>query len=122
MHGSLGQPLASLGIVCRGEPAFEGDSLFAVKSLKVLTAGRLLEARQRLRNPVDRRFVAALCLPYQWAPPIARICQIIGDQWDREETGLNYAFDRPPPSHKLLDGFLLGSNHWFRALWSLLKM
>jgi hypothetical protein len=60
--------------------------------------------------------------PYQWAPAIARICQIIADQWDREEAGLNYAFDRPPPNHNLLDGFLLGSNQWFRALYGLLKL
>jgi hypothetical protein len=58
--------------------------------------------------------------PYEYAPPIARICQIIADQWDREETGLNYALDSLPPSHDLLRDFAVGSVQWFRALCSLL--
>jgi hypothetical protein len=60
--------------------------------------------------------------PYDWAPPIARLGQIIADQWDREETGLNYALASLPPNHELLGGFLLGSNQWFRALYSLLTL
>lgn len=60
--------------------------------------------------------------PYGWAPPIARICQIIGDQWGCEETRLNYALASLPPNHELLKGFPLGSNHWFRALYSLLTL
>tara|TARA_R100001126_G_C4782880_1_gene127983 strand:+ start:46 stop:327 length:282 start_codon:yes stop_codon:yes gene_type:complete len=58
--------------------------------------------------------------PYEYAPPIARICQIIADQWDREENGLNYALDSLPPSHDLLRDFAVGSVQWFRALCSLL--
>lgn len=58
--------------------------------------------------------------PYEYAPPIARICQIIADQWDREVTGLNYALDSLPPSHDLLRDFAVGSVQWFRALYSLL--
>lgn len=61
-------------------------------------------------------------VPYEWAPPIVRICQIIADQWDREETGLNYALASLPPNHELLEGFALGSSHWFRALYGLLKL
>lgn len=60
--------------------------------------------------------------PYEYAPPIARICQIIADQWDREEAGLNYALADLPPSHDLLQDFAIGSVHWFRALYSLLKL
>ena len=47
--------------------------------------------------------------PYEFAPPIARICQIIADQWDREESGLNYVLASLPPNHKLLGNFVLGS-------------
>lgn len=60
--------------------------------------------------------------PYEYAPPIARICEIISDQWDREETGLNYAFACLPPTHPLLADFPLGSTHWFRALNALLRI
>jgi hypothetical protein len=59
--------------------------------------------------------------PYQWAPAIARICKIICDQFDRDDSGLNYAMDQLPPNHRFLNGFLLGSNQWFRALYTLLK-
>ena len=34
--------------------------------------------------------------PYLWAPPIAWICEIISDQMDREEAGLNYVVKRWP--------------------------
>lgn len=60
--------------------------------------------------------------PYEYAPPIARICQIIADQWDREDAGLNYAFATHPPSHDLLCDFTVGSTHWFRALHTLLTL
>ena len=60
------------------------------------------------------------CEPYEDAPPIARICQIIADQWDREQTGLNYALASLPPSHDLLSDFAVGSARWFRALHILL--
>lgn len=60
--------------------------------------------------------------PYEDAPPIARICQIISDQWDREEAGLNYAFATLPPSHALLQDFDVGSPQWFRALYGLLTL
>lgn len=60
--------------------------------------------------------------PYEWAPPIARICQIISDQVDRDTAGLNYVLGRLPPNHDLLKDFPLGSNHWFRALNALLKV
>lgn len=60
--------------------------------------------------------------PYEWSPPIARICQIISDQVDREAAGPNYALGRLPPSHELLKDFPLGSNHWFRALHVLLTI
>ncbi|MCW3848173.1 hypothetical protein OF829_13080 [Sphingomonas sp. LB-2] len=60
--------------------------------------------------------------PYEWAPPIARICQTISDQYDREESGLNYVMAQLPPNHDLLEEFDLGSNQWFRALYSLLKL
>ena len=60
--------------------------------------------------------------PYEYAPPIARICEIITDQWDREEAGLNYALASLPPSHGLLSDFAIGSTHWFRALYSLLTL
>jgi hypothetical protein len=60
--------------------------------------------------------------PYEYASPIARICQIIADQWDREEAGLNYALATLPPSHDLLQDFPIGSVHWFRALYSFLKL
>lgn len=60
--------------------------------------------------------------PYEWAPPIARICQTIADQLDREAIGLNYAMGCLPPSHELLNDFSLGSNQWFRALYDLLTV
>lgn len=60
--------------------------------------------------------------PYEWAPPIARICQIIADQVDREAVGLNYVMASLPPNHELLKGFSLGSNQWFRALHTLLTL
>lgn len=60
--------------------------------------------------------------PYEYAPPIARICQIIADQWDREQVGLNFAFASLPPSHDLLRDFAVGSVHWFRALYNLLTL
>jgi hypothetical protein len=60
--------------------------------------------------------------PYEYAPTIARICQIISDQWDREDAGLNYAVSELPPSHDLLEDFTVGSPHWFRALYLLLKV
>lgn len=60
--------------------------------------------------------------PYAYAPSFARICQIISDQWDREEIGLNYALASLPPTHPLLADFPLGSTHWFRALYVLLKV
>lgn len=60
--------------------------------------------------------------PYQWAPPIARICQTIADQFDRDEAGPNYVLGSLPPTHELLRDFPLGSNHWFRALYSLLRL
>ena len=60
--------------------------------------------------------------PYEYAPPIARICQIIADQWDREEAGLNFALASLPPSHDLLQDFAVGSVQWFRALYSLLTL
>lgn len=59
--------------------------------------------------------------PYEWAPPIARLSQIIADQIDREKSGLNYLITALPPNHALLSGFSLGSNHWFRALHILLS-
>ena len=60
--------------------------------------------------------------PYEFAPPIARICQIIADQWDREESGLNYVLASLPPNHKLLGNFVLGSYQWFCALDCLLTL
>ncbi len=60
--------------------------------------------------------------PYEYAPTIARICQIIADQWDREEDDLIYALAAIPPSHELLHDFPTGSVHWFRALHSLLTL
>lgn len=60
--------------------------------------------------------------PYEWAPPIARISQTIADQLDRDEVGLNYAIDRLPPNHELLDDFSHGSNQWFRALHDTLNL
>lgn len=60
--------------------------------------------------------------PYQFALPIARICQIIADQWDRDDVGLNYALATLPPSHDLLRDFAVGSVQWFRALHSLLTL
>lgn len=60
--------------------------------------------------------------PYEWAPPLARICLIISDQVDREEAGLNYVLGGLPPTHALLADFELGSHRWFRALYSLLKL
>lgn len=60
--------------------------------------------------------------PYEYAPPIARICQIITDQWDRDEAGLNYGLASLPPSHELLRDFSIGSTQWFRALYSLLTL
>lgn len=53
---------------------------------------------------------------------LARICQIISDQIDYDDSGPNYAFDVLPPDHELLDDFPTGSYHWFRALISLLKL
>lgn len=55
------------------------------------------------------------------ARSIARICQTICDQVDRDEHGLNYAMDGLPPNHTLIADFALGSNQWFRALWSMLS-
>lgn len=60
--------------------------------------------------------------PYRWAPPIARICQIISEQWDPEQAGLNYALASLPPNSELLGGFTLGCDQWFRALYSLLTL
>ena len=60
--------------------------------------------------------------PYDYAPSIARICQIISDQHDREASGPNHALASLPPTHPLLADFPLGSNHWFRALYALLKI
>jgi hypothetical protein len=60
--------------------------------------------------------------PYQDAPPIARLCQIVANQWDREEAGLNYALATLPTSHDLLRDFAVGSVDWFRALHSLLTL
>ncbi|WP_339710635.1 hypothetical protein [uncultured Sphingosinicella sp.] len=60
--------------------------------------------------------------PYQYAPAIARICNIIAGQWDIEESGLNYALASLPPSHKLLRDFAVGSNQWFLALYRLLTL
>lgn len=58
----------------------------------------------------------------EYAPAIARICQTISDQSDREERGLNYEIDHLPPNHSLLADFTLGSNQWFRALHSMLTL
>jgi hypothetical protein len=60
--------------------------------------------------------------PYEFAPPIARICKIIADQCDRDDAGLNYAFATLPPTHDLLRDFTVGSAHWFRALHTLLTL
>lgn len=60
--------------------------------------------------------------PYQWAPPIARICATIADQFDRDTAGTNYVFDALPPTHELLTDFVLGSNQWFRVLHHLLTL
>lgn len=62
------------------------------------------------------------CVPYEWSPPLARLCQIVADQSDRAETGLNYAMASPPPSHQLLAGITPGSPHWFRAAHDLLTL
>jgi hypothetical protein len=62
------------------------------------------------------------CEPYAQEQPIARICQIIADQWDREQAGLNYAISSLPPSHDLLKDFQIGSVRWFGALNRLLKI
>ena len=56
------------------------------------------------------------------AQTLARLCQIIADQYDREDCGLNYAMDLMPPNHSLLADFEVGSNQWFRALYSVLTM
>lgn len=60
--------------------------------------------------------------PYDYSQPIARICRIISDQWDREDAGRNYAVSELPPSHDLLKDFPVGSPHWFRALYTLLTV
>ena len=60
--------------------------------------------------------------PHNDAEPIAKICQLITDQTDRELEGVNYAIASCPPSHELLQGFEAGSTHWFRALYALLKI
>lgn len=60
--------------------------------------------------------------PYEYAPPIARICQVISDQWDQKDAGLNYAVSELPPSHDLLEDFTIGSPQWFRALHVLLTV
>jgi hypothetical protein len=60
--------------------------------------------------------------PYEWAPAIARICEVIADQWDREERGLNYALATLPPNHELLEDIPHGSFQWFHALRCLLKI
>lgn len=60
--------------------------------------------------------------PYERAPPIARICQTISDQYDRDQAGLNYVMACLPPNHDLLGDFVLGSSRWFRALYSVLTL
>jgi hypothetical protein len=55
--------------------------------------------------------------PYQWAPAIARLCQIIADSPE-----VNYALASLPPNHDLLRDFAHGSSQWFRALYSLLTL
>ena len=62
------------------------------------------------------------CEPYAWAPPIARICQVISEQFDRGPVELNYVIECLPPNHDLLADFELGSNLWFRALYDLLTL
>jgi hypothetical protein len=49
---------------------------------------------------------------------LRRICIIIHDQIDDEDA--NYALDALPPNHHLLADFELGSNQWFRAVYSTL--
>lgn len=66
--------------------------------------------------------LALQCEPYGYEQPLARICQIISDQLDREEAGLNYAVSELPPNHDLLKDFSIGSPHWFRALYALLTV
>ncbi|WPZ04239.1 hypothetical protein T8S45_01525 [Blastomonas marina] len=61
------------------------------------------------------------CEPYEYAPAMARICQIISDQFDRDDKGLNYIIENLPPSHELLDDFPVGTPIWFRAMHSLLS-
>lgn len=60
--------------------------------------------------------------PYEYAPAIARVFQVISDQWDREDAGLNYAVASLPPTHELLRDFEVGSVQWFRAVCSLLSV
>jgi len=60
--------------------------------------------------------------PHDYAEPIAKICEIIADQTDRESDGVNYAIASRPPSHELLQDFEAGSIRWFRALYALLKI
>lgn len=60
--------------------------------------------------------------PYEWAPAIARICEVIADQWDRNDGRLNYAMATLPPNHELLEGIELGSFRWFYALRYLLDL
>ena len=58
--------------------------------------------------------------PYEWAPPIARLCKVIWDYPSDEGGEPNFALAELPPSHPLLDDFPVGTRVWFRALHALL--
>lgn len=60
--------------------------------------------------------------PYEYGPPIARICQVISEHSGNDSALFNYAFASIPPSHDLFSDFVAGSVLWFGAVHSVLTL
>lgn len=53
--------------------------------------------------------------PYQYAPAIASVFEVISYPSNGEQADLNYAISSLPPSHDLLNDFPAGSVQWFQG-------
>lgn len=60
--------------------------------------------------------------PYEYAPAIARVFEIISFPPNGEQADLNYAVSCLPPSHDLLNDFPAGSVQWFQGAYKVLTI
>lgn len=88
---------------------------FDLPASKWLSAPKWLSANEAIE------LIKLQVEPYNSDAAFARLCQIIIDQYDRKERGLNYAFSKQPPTTPMLEGFEVGSVNWFRAVYRIYK-